>query len=206
MSTVQGNLRGVLANLRNAGVFDSIQGDNYGITTVTSGEWTIQYWVAVDDGVKWFATNAAGAKAITGEYTAGDYRTLLVEILNSVVGHFPENQTETKSDTSHEMETPAREPIQLVVAPQTPHTVRAGHLDKSHIGSTVTMPWVFRDHEATITGVLESVKHDEYRTYFEMEDTGNYSQGYAYRCDSESVVVIHPEPEANDEVEDESNE
>lgn len=179
MSTAQGNLRGVLATLRNAGVFDSIQGGNYGITTVTTGDWTIQYWVAADDGVKWFATNAAGAKEITGQYTASDYRALLVEILNSVVGHFPENQTETKAQ-----DTPADE-------------VLAGDMDKSHIGRTVTMPWTFRGHEATITGVLESVKHDEYRTYFVLEDAINHFQGYMYKCESDATVTIHDTEESD---------
>lgn len=175
MSTAQGNLRGVLATLRNAGVFDSIQGGNYGITTVTTGDWTIQYWVAADDGVKWFATNAAGAKAIRGEYTAGDYKTLLLEILNSVTGHFPAGEM---------VETPARE-------------VLAGDMGKSYIGRTVTIPWIFRDHEATITGALESVKHDEFHTYFELENTGNYSQEYVYRCASDSTVTIHDTEESD---------
>lgn len=198
MDTVQGNLRGALANLRNAGVFDSIMGGDFGITTVTRGDWTMQYWVGADDGVKWFATNAADAKTITGQHTASDYRALLVEILNSMVGHFPVETPETKIDVY-----PAREIMQAALEP---HTVQAGQLDKSYIGSTVTMPWVFREHEAAITGVLDSVKHDEYRTYFQLVDVGNYNQGHVYKCDSESVVVIHPEPEANDEVEDESNE
>ncbi|ATW62891.1 hypothetical protein FGG65_gp29 [Corynebacterium phage phi673] len=195
MSTVQGNLRGALANLRNAGVFDSIQAVDDHIL-VTRGDWTIRYWVSADV-VEWYATNKDETSYLHNDCSSGDYSTLLVEILNTMVGHFPVETPETKIETY-----PAREGMQALE----PHTVRAGQLDKSHIGSTVTMPWVFREHEAAITGVLDSVKHDEYRTYFQLVDVGNYNQGHVYKCDSESVVVIHPEPEANDEVEDETNE
>lgn len=176
MSVVHSNLRGVLATLRNAGVFDSIQAADDDIL-VTRGQWTIRYWVSPEDNeVKWCANNADDTISFCNSYACRDYATLLVGILNSMVGHFP----------AYTVEMPTRE-------------VLAGQLDKSHIGSTVTMPWVFREHEATITGVLESVKHDEYRTYFELEDTGSYSQEYVYRCASDSTVTIHDNTEESDQ-------
>lgn len=192
MSTVQSNLRDVLDNLHNAGVFDTLRVSGT-FTHVTRGDWTIVYW-RYEDGVKWHATNKSTASSIQSIIRAGDYRTLLGEIINSVVGHFPVETPETKIETY-----PAREVMQAALEP---HTVRAGQLDKSHIGSTVTMPWTFRGLEAAITGVLDSVKHDEYRTYFQLVDVENYNQGHVYKCDSESAGVIHPEPEANDEVEE----
>lgn len=184
MSTIQSNLRGVLATLRNAGVFDSIQAVDDDIW-VSRGQWNIRYWVSINDNeVRWRATNANESHIICNSYVCRDYKTLLVEILNSMVGHFPAHEVDTPETKAQE--TPARE-------------VLAGDMDKSYIGRTVTMPWTFRGHEATITGVLESVKHDACGTYFEMENTGNQRHDYVFRCVSDSTVTIHDNTEESDQ-------